>query len=674
MELGFLQEIVTLFILSIIVILVCYKFKIPTIVGLLLTGLICGPTALGVVSNHEAVDIMAEVGVALLLFTIGMELSAKELIRMRRSLLIGGGGQVFFTVSLVTLLLFLFIGTPQAIVFGCLVTLSSTAIVLSIFQEKAQTESPQGRASLSVLIFQDLIIVPMILIFPLLAGNLDVDMSSSIIAVTTDIGAIIGIILFGKFILPRLMLSVVRTRSRELMLMTTLGVCLAIALLTASIGLSLSLGAFLAGLLLAESEYSLNVMENVLPFKNVFTSIFFISVGMLLDLNFFFANVIPIIGIAIFIIFIKIAVMVPVIHMAGLSLRTGIMVAFSLAQVGEFSFVLARSAMGLNLMDTTEYQMFLAASIMTMTLTPVFISYSPKIAAVFLKKVGLSSSPEIQETGEKADTINNHIIIIGFGIGGKSLAQVAKESNISYVISEMNPDTVKKFKATEPIRHGDASYPLVLEHLGIKKARVLAIMVTDPVGTRAIIHNARRLNPALHIVVRSRFLGEVKDLTELGANDVIPEEFETSIEVFARVLNHYLVPRQDIEKQISKIRESNYEILRKVNLQGKDYTSLHHSLPDLQFASFIIEENSILSGELLGKGTLRKDYQITVAGIRRNDENIINMTKDTELLPNDILYLFGSQENLLHVQEVFVCNISQNEKSTKEINTLESSL
>jgi len=656
MELGFLQEIVTLFILSIIVILICYKFKIPTIVGLLITGLICGPSALGVVANHEAVDIMAEVGVALLLFTIGMELSAKELIRMRRSLLIGGGGQVFLTVIVITLFFFLLVGAQKALVFGCLVALSSTAIVLSIFQQKAQAESPQGRACLSILIFQDLIIVPMMLLFPLLVGDTHLSMTSALISVAKNIGVILGIILFGKFVLPKLMLSVVRTRSRELMLMTTLGLCFAIALLTASVGLSLSLGAFLAGLLLAESEYSLNVMENVLPFKDVFTSIFFISVGMLLDLNFFFAHIFPITGIAVFIIIIKMAVIIPVVYLAGLSLRTAIITAFSLAQIGEFSFILARSAMDLNLMNTTEYQTLLAASIITMTLTPVFMANAPYITAQFLKKYKVSCPPEIDEVGEQANAVHDHIIIIGFGIGGKSLAQVAKESGIPYVISEMNPDTVSKFRETEPIRHGDASYPLVLEHLDVKTARVLAIMVTDPVGTRAIISNARKLNPALHIVVRSRFLGEVQALLELGADDVIPEEFETSIEMFARILNHYLIPRQEIEKHIYRIREASYDMLRKVNLNNASLTNLGKSLPDLQFACYTIEEDSVIDGQLLGEGTLRNKYQITVAGMRRNNENITDLTAKTKLASNDILYLLGSQEALFNAQEAFVKN------------------
>lgn len=658
MELEFLNDIVHLFGLAIIVVLISHKFKIPTIVGLLLTGLLCGPSALGVIANHEAVDLMAEIGVALLLFTIGMELSAKELLRMRRFLIVGGGGQVLFTVLFMGICFSFFFGLNLAIVYGCLMALSSTAIVLSIFQKNAQTESPQGRASLGILIFQDLIIVPMMLIFPLLVGNIHMSMSHTLISLAKNIAVITGIVLFGKFILPRLMLSVVRTRSREIMLMTTLGLCLAIALLTASVGLSLSLGAFLAGLLLAESEYSLDAMENVLPFKDIFTSIFFISVGMLLNLNFFFTHLISIILFAIFIVLTKVAIIVPVACMAGLSLRTAIITGFSLAQVGEFSFVLANSAMNLGLLGHNGYQNFLAASIFTMVCTPVFMSYSPKIAEFLIKKFAknINLNPESQE---EHNQLHGHIIIVGFGVGGKNLARVAKESSIPYIISEMNPDTVKRYKKTEPIRHGDASYPLVLEHLNVQTARVLAIMVPDPVGSRAIISHAKKLNPSLHIIVRARFLSDMDPLFAQGASEVIPEEFETSVEIFARVLNHYLIPRQEIDKQIAQVREENYKshdnftMLRSVTLENEYPNDIHKSLPNLQFISYRIEKNAPLDGQTLSMGTLRNS-DVNLAGIRRGEETIIKLHSSTKLLADDVLFLFGPQDSLINANFLFI--------------------
>lgn len=653
MHFDFLQELIAVFMISIVVILICAKFKIPSIVALLVAGIICGPSALKLVSEIEAVDIMAEVGVALLLFTIGMELSLKDLKRIKRPLLIGGFGQISFTILLITLIFSAVLPWQNAVAFGCLVTLSSTAIVLSLFQQKAQSDSPHGRVCLAILIFQDLVIVPIMLLFPLLSGKLELSLQESLITLGKNSLVIIGVILFGKFILPRLMFAVVKTRSRELMLMTVLGFCFSVALITASIGLSLSLGAFIAGLLLAESEYSVSIMENVLPFKEIFTSIFFISVGMLLNLDFFISHIFAVLSIAALIFTIKLFTLVPVVKMTGYSMRTAIISAFSMSQIGEFSFVLAGHALTLHLMDNDGYQTFLAASIITMTLTPYFINNAPQFAAKLLSGYFKKYAQEEDVLPEKQNDFNEHIIIIGFGIGGKSLAKVAKESGIPYVVSELNPDTVKRFKDIEPIFHGDASYPLVLEHLGVAKARCLAIMTSDPTGSRAIISNAKKLNPGLHIVVRTRFLSEITGLKELGADDVIPEEFETSIEVFAKVLNYFLIPRQQIEQYVQQIRKEVYSGTHTIDL-GSNLQAIKDNLPDLQFASLKVEKNCKLIGTKLGDGILRNIYKINVAAIHRTTQDITELNAETEFFENDVVYVFGTQEAIIHVQEVFL--------------------
>lgn len=654
MHFELLQELVAIFMISIVVILICSKFKIPSIVALLLAGIICGPSALKLVNNSEAANIMAEVGVALLLFTIGMELSLKDLARIKRPLLIGGFGQMTFTILLITGIFFMVIPWQQAVAFGCLVTLSSTAIVLSLFQQKAQSDSPHGRICLAILIFQDLIIVPIMLIFPLLSGELDISFEESLLSLLKNSLIIVGVVLFGKFVLPKLMFAVVKTRSRELMLMTTLGFCFSVALITASIGLSLSLGAFIAGLLLAESEYSLSVMENVLPFKEIFTSIFFITVGMLLDLDFFVHHIFLVLFVAVLIFVTKFTTIIPVIKMTGYSMRTALISAFSLSQIGEFSFVLAGHAVSFKLMTDDGYQVFLAASILTMLLTPYFINNAPKFSSVILNRFFKKYEQETEEAlPEKSNDFKDHIIIIGFGIGGKNLAKVAKESGIAYAISELNPDTVKRYKATEPIIHGDASYPLILEHLGVEKARVLAIMIPDPTGSRAIISHAKKMNPRIHIVVRTRFFSEIASLKELGADDVIPEEFETSIEVFAKVLNYFLIPKQQIEQYIQQIRNEVYSGTRTTEIKS-NLQNIKNDLPNLQFASLKIETGAKLLGTKLGDGILRNTYKVNVVAIHRGTEDITELSPQTEFFENDILYLFGTQEAIINVQEVFL--------------------
>ena len=660
MEDLILREIVVLFILSIIVVLVCLRFRLPSIVGFLLTGVLCGPSALGLIPTPEAVDTMADVGVAFLMFSIGMELSGKELVRLKKPLFIGGSLQVLLTMAFVFALSFWWCGPRLGIVYGCMVTLSSTAIVLSILQQKALVESPQGQVCLAVLIFQDLAIVPMVLIFPLLSGGLELDTNSMLLAVGKGVLVIGGILLFGKYLLHRLMFSVVSTRSRELMLMTTLGLCLAVALITSWLGLSLALGAFLAGLMMAESEYSLNTLESIMPFKEVFSSIFFISVGMLLDVRFFLTHLPVIILCAAAIIAAKILMVVPAVRALRYSLRTALLASFSLAQVGEFSFVLAKSALGLELIGNDAYQIFLAASILTMVLTPLLIGIAPKVAGAVLKR------PDVQHSEAAADhdmdihdddtgiirdgrLLKDHLIIIGFGIGGKIMAQGAKNCGIPYIISEMNPDTVERYRATEPIRHGDASFPLVLEHLGAATARALAILTSDPAGSRAIIANARAMNPSLHIIVRTRFLGNLNSYKEVGANEVIPEEFETSLEVFARVLNHYLVPRQTIDEYVSAIRRENYGMARKLGMGG----SIMESLPDLQLVAYTVEENAPLAGKTIGQAALRKEHGVTAAGVRRGETINNNPDAQTTLLAGDIVYLLSTQEALTKAAWLF---------------------
>ncbi len=660
MEDLILREIVVLFILSIIVVLVCLRFRLPSIVGFLLTGVLCGPSALGLIPTPEAVDTMADVGVAFLMFSIGMELSGKELVRLKKPLFLGGSMQVLLTMAFVFVLTFWWCGPRLGIVYGCMVTLSSTAIVLSLLQQKALVESPQGQVCLAVLIFQDLAIVPMVLIFPLLSGGLELDTNSMLLAAGKGVLVIGGILLFGKYLLHRLMFSVVSTRSRELMLMTTLGLCLAVALITSWLGLSLALGAFLAGLMMAESEYSLNTLESIMPFKEVFSSIFFISVGMLLDVRFFLTHL-PVIALcAAAIIAAKILMVAPAVRILRYSMRTAILAAFSLAQVGEFSFVLAKSALGLELISNDSYQIFLAASILTMVLTPLLIGVAPRAAGTVLKRSDVQNAEAAADDGMEQHEENSgiirdgrqlrdHLIIIGFGIGGKIMAHGAKRCGIPYIISEMNPDTVERYRSTEPIRHGDASFPLVLEHLGAATARALAILTSDPAGSRAIIANARAMNPSLHIIVRTRFLGNLDSYKEVGANEVIPEEFETSLEVFARVLNHYLVPRQTIDQYVSAIRRENYGMQRQLGMGG----SIMESLPDLQLVAYAVEEDSPLAGKTIGQAALRKEHGVTAAGVRRGDAINNNPDAQTTLLAGDIVYLLSTQEALTKAAWLF---------------------
>ena len=654
MDIPLLPDIVAIFCLSIGVLLVCHQVKIPPIVGFLLTGVLCGPTALGLVQNPHAVELLAEIGVVLLLFSIGLEMSGEELMRLKRPVFVGGTAQVVLTVGAFMCLGVLTGQTwQQSMMYGFLASLSSTAIVLSRLQQKAQSESPQGRLDFSVLIFQDIAVVPMMLAIPILAGRGDTDLGGMLVSAGRTLVILVGGWVLARHVVPRIMQLVLRTRSKELMLMTVLGLCIALG--TASLGLSLALGAFLAGLLLSGSEYSLNVLEGILPFKDVFTSLFFISVGMLLDVGFLVHHLDKVFLFAALLIFLKSILSLPPMLLVGYPLRVSILAAMSLAQIGEFSFVLARSAVNSGLMDNDGYQMFLAASIVTMMLTPTVMEIAPKVASFVSRHMHMPVDEEA--AAQRDESLKDHLIIVGFGVGGKHLARTAREAGIPYVILEMNPDTVSRYGGKEPIHGGDASKPLVLEHFGIQSARVIAVVISDPSAVRAITAVARKLNPKVHIVVRTRFLGEVDALRRLGANDVIPEDFETSIEIFSRVLGHYLVPRQTIERFVNSIRHEYYNMARQLRMTGMDLPSLADEvLTGLEVVACKVEPGCALDGKRLMDTSLRKKYGVTVVGIRHAGQIIPSPGGDAFLHGDDTVFLFASPASLTTVMPFFRTN------------------
>lgn len=649
MEVAFLYEIVIIFLLSIAVTLICSKLKLPATVGFLLTGVLCGPSVLGVVRDHEAIDQVAEIGVAMLLFTIGMELSGEALSRLKRPVFLGGGLQIGLTVAAVCGVAMLHGDSwRQGTFWGCLVALSSSAIVLNILQNKGQSSTPTGRLSLAILVFQDIMVAPMLLAVPLLAGTLDLTFEKAFFSVLWVILCLGAVFLFAHFGLNRLMEAVMRARTREILLLTTLGLCLGMALLTSALGLSLSLGAFLAGLLLARSPYSMSVISGILPYRDVFMSLFFISVGMMLNLGYFGEHFILIIlGTAIFII-IKTLLSLPAVLIQGYPLKVAITTSMFLAQVGEFSFVLAAQGLAAGLFNMDNYQTFLAVSVLTMMLTPGMIALAPKVA----EKVTHQRMPDTPTKPDKND-IEDHLVIIGFGISGKHLAQVAKESGIPYKILEMNPETVNRYHDKEPISHGDASQPVVLEHLGVPKARAMAIVISDPAAVRNITVEARKLNPNLYIVARTRFVTEIAPLHKLGANDVVAEEFESSIEVFSHILSQYLIPRQDIEAFAAHLRMANYRMIRRMSAAVDSLGEVAGRLPDMGVQALRLDRGSELAGIKLAHSDIRPKYGLTVVAIMRGKDIIASPGPELMLQADDIVYLFGKKDKFHAIRQIF---------------------
>lgn len=654
----------------------CYRIRVPVIVGFLLTGILVGPHGLQLIEAVRQVEIMSEAGIVLLLFTIGLELSIKELLQLKKAVFLGGTVQIVLTIAAFAVIATA-LGFPTniAIFIGFILSLSSTAIVLKILQERASMDSPAGRITLGIMIFQDLSIVPMMLLIPVLSGASTTSGSENIYDLLCTFGIKFGLfivlIVGARFLIPKVLGIIARTRSREIFLLATFAICLSIALATAHIGLSLALGAFLAGLFIAESQYSLSALEGILPFKDIFTSLFFISIGMLLDGAFFVSNLPMVLCITFLIILVKTIMGSLSVVTLRYPLRPIIVVGMALAQVGEFSLVLAKEGLDQKLLSGDNYQLFLAASILTMAITPFWMAFSPRmanwVARIPLFKKPNRTTPEappLQNAEQEATStaksttedkpLKDHLIIIGFGIGGKQLARAATVARIPYVVLEMNPDTVRKYsKMGIPIIYGDASNRAVLEHVGIHEARVMAVVISDPMAIRRVTDIARTLNASMYIIVRTRFMGEMADLRQLGADTVIVEEFEASIEVFHHVLSRYLVPMEDIQRFTTEVRTEGYDMLRSLDTESNPFMSIQEKIASVQISTVTVERKSPIERKTLVESGLRHAHKVTVVAVRREKKILANPEPSMHFFAGDVVYLFGEHQDILNAAKLF---------------------
>ncbi|MDO9097850.1 MAG: cation:proton antiporter [Candidatus Methanoperedens sp.] len=655
---GFLLDFVIIFGVAIGIAFLFYHLRIAPIVGYLIAGVLLGPSMLGVVSDIGLIEVLAEVGVILLLFLIGVEFSLQELFRLSRAVFVGGFLQVFLT-TLAVLLISLSLGASfeQGLFVGFLVAMSSTAIVLKVLSDRGEMDSPQGRMSTGVLIFQDLSVVVMVLLVPMLAKSSELSIADIVLNVFRALAVVALVLVVSRFVVPSMLYRVVQTHNRELFLISIVLICFGTAWLTSLVGLSLALGAFLAGLVISESEYGNQAFSEILPLKDIFTIIFFVSIGMLLDVNSVLSAPLFVVLAVLAVLVIKFiaGALVPVV--LGYPLRIGVLVGVALSQVGEFSFVLAKEGLNFGLISGYQYQVFLASSIITMAFTPFMIQGSGRFSG-FIEKLPL---PEAMRSGRfhvnefEKTKLKNHVIVVGFGLNGRNVSRVLSASAIPFVALEMNPETVRiEKKRGVPVLYGDASKEAVLEHVDIRDARCLVVAISDASATRRIVELARRLNPSIYIIARTRYTSEVAPLYSLGANDVIPEEFETSIEIFSRVLHRYFIPANEIEKHIGVVRKDGYEIFRSAQQKYTVFPELKQHLPDIEIETIRIDEASPLAGKSLAEVGFRKKHGVTVLAIQRDKETITNPSGDVQLQGQDIVILVGTKDSIAGITSVIV--------------------
>jgi CPA2 family monovalent cation:H+ antiporter-2 len=649
-----LSDLLIIFSVSIGVVLIFQRLRLPSIAGFLAAGALLGPHGLNLVSDVQQVKVMAEIGVVLLLFTIGIEFSMARLTATRRLLLIGGPLQVGSIVLLAVLLgPVAGLTSAQAVFWGCLLSLSSTAIVLKMLGERGETDSPHGHITIGILIFQDLAVVPMMLLAPMLAKPTDGSLGPLVFVLLKSVALVALIVVTAWFLVPRFLDQIVRSRSRELFLLTIIVLCLGIAWLTSLTGLSLALGAFIAGLVISESEYSHQAMAEVLPFRDSFNSLFFVSVGMLMDMRVVLDHPLLVLAMVGAVIIGKFVTAAGSVLAAGIPPRAAILAGMALAQVGEFGFILAQVGREAGLLGEEPYQLFLAMSVLTMVLTPFLIQVSPRLArrAEALQRARHwfpgKTAAHLAQTESLHLKIKDHVIVVGYGLNGRNLARVLSETEIPYAVLDLDGDKVRReAKDGVPIYYGDATSPSVLRHVRIDDARVLVVAISDPFSARRTVQIARGLNPHLHIVVRTRYLRELQELHELGADDVVPEEFETSIEIFALVLRTYKMPQEFVTQKAEQVRREGYALLRRSDLPELAHHMRGGTLTDVEVETCRIEPDSPAAGKSFKQISIRPRTGASVISLTRGGLTQSNPSERFRLEAGDIVILLGTRAQI----------------------------
>jgi len=555
----FLTELVLLIAIAAAGMALFEWLRLPAIAGFLVMGALVGPGGVGLVSDPERVRLLAEFGVVFLLFEIALELPADRLWRMWKLSLVAGGLQVGLTAALVGVGASLLGVSPRtALVLGLLVAMSSTALVMRLLSERGEVDTPHGQITIAVLLVQDVCIVVFLLSIPILAGAEAISPLRFAAVFGRAAGAMAVFFVVARFLLPRLLAAAARLRSRELFSMIAVLVVLGAALSAERIGLTLAVGAFLAGLAASSTPYGHQLFAEVVPLRGVLLGIFFTAVGMLFDPGIVMDNPWGVLLFTSAVMVLKAGIVIVVLAVVlRQSLRVGILSGFSLAQTGEFSFVLAAVAVSAGLLNHELEQIFIAGSALSLVATPFLMRVAPTVAAQLSRRVSVS------EVGFGPAHLSDHAVLVGFGLACRNVARVLRSLGVPYVAIEANAAAVHEARSQgEEVVFGDATRQVLLQRVGIGRCRLIAVAITDPIATRQIVALARSMNSDATILARTRYVRDVDPLHVVGADVVVAEELEGTIDLVSETLRAFGTPAGAIERFTGELRREGYEMLR----------------------------------------------------------------------------------------------------------------
>ncbi|HEY9795541.1 MAG TPA: cation:proton antiporter [Leptolyngbyaceae cyanobacterium] len=633
----------------------------PALLGYLLGGMIVGPAGLGLIKELVQIETLAQFGVAFLLFALGVEFSLAQLKKVQAIALGGGGLQIVLTV-LVTTLVSLGMGwvtsPPQGVFLGAILSLSSTAVVLKCLMERNETETPHGQVMLGILVVQDLALGLMLAVLPAL------DKPPEAIGIAVGLALLkiglfaAGAIAVGIWLMPQVLRLLAKTESRELFLLGVVTLCLGIALLTEHLGLSIEMGAFVAGLMISEVEYADQTLTYVEPLRDVFAALFFAAIGMLIDPLFLWNNLELILGLVCLVFVGKFLIVTPLVRVFGYPLRTAIIAGLGLAQIGEFSFVLASEGQFLGLVSRRVYLLILGTTAVTLVVTPFVLQLIPQLfkwaETLPLLKRFFDPMDAPLEVSADAQQMQNHVVICGYGRGGRNLVRLMQEHKYSVLVIDQSERVIEQLRdAKIPYVYGNAASLHVLEKAGVDKAQSMVITLPDPMSTRLSLKRSLELNPGLDVVVRANTDRDIELLYQLGALEVVQPEFEASLELATHLLSGLGLPTWLIQQEMEQIRSSHYLDLRPEQPQSQIARDLRTATEAMNRKWYALPENSPLTGMTLEQANIRRLTGVSLMAIRRAQGEEIDYPDDrVKLQEGDRLLAVGEPDELAAFNEL----------------------
>jgi len=632
----------------------------PVLLGYLIGGMVVGPAGLGLIKELIQVETLAQFGVAFLLFALGVEFSFTELKKVQAIALGGGGLQIALTI-LVTVLVCGLTGAwaylpAKGVFLGGILSLSSTAVVLKCLMERNETETPHGQVMLGILVVQDLALGLMIAVLPALhqpAESLVIAVLLALLRIGLFAG---GAVAAGIWLIPPLLRLLARTESRELFLLGVVALCLGIALLTEYMGLSIEMGAFVAGLMISEVEYADQTLTYVEPLRDIFASLFFASIGMLIDPVFLWNNLELILGLVTLVFVGKFLIITPLVKLFRYPLKTALLAGFGLAQIGEFSFVLASEGQVLGLVSRRVYLLILGTTAVTLVLTPFVLRLVPIIfdwvESIPWLKPYLSGEGQPLEVADELP-IKDHVVVCGYGRVGRNLVKLLQQHDLPVVVIDQAESRIQQLREAEvPYVYGNCVSFHVLDTAGVNTARGMAIALPDPMSTRLCLKRALELSPNLDVVVRATNDKSIEVLYQLGAREVVQPEFEASLEMVAYILTDLGFNTAMVQREMQEIRNRHYLDLRPEQSASEVSRDLQQATQDLNKRWYPLPSGSPLVGMTLDEADMRYLTGASLMAIRREGgEEIDYPPAETTLEEGDRLLVVGSNDELAALDE-----------------------